>query len=98
MPHWKPHLLRLLALLQRYPGLIAACGDDGVLGAAFYLMEPVDGFNAAQGLPMPHAGDAAMRQRMGLAMVEAIAEFFTRFIISEVIGGTITRYAFGSST
>jgi hypothetical protein len=24
-------------------------------------------------------------------MVEAMAEFFTRFIISEVIGGTITR-------
>ena len=31
-------------------------------------------------------------------MVEAIAEFFTRLSISEVIGGTITRYAFGSST
>ena len=46
-----------------HPGLIAACGDDGVLGAAFYLMEPVDGFNAAQGLPMPHAGDAAIRQQ-----------------------------------
>ena len=56
-----------------HPGLIAACADEAVLGAAFYLMEPVDGFNAAQGLPMPHAGDAAMRHRMGLAMVDAIA-------------------------
>ena len=56
-----------------HPGLIAACADEAVLGAAFYLMEPVDGFNAATALPAPHSADAAMRHRMGLAMVEAIA-------------------------
>ena len=56
-----------------HPALIAACADDGVLGAAFYLMEPVDGFNATTGLPHWHAGSAMARHRMGLAMAEAIA-------------------------
>jgi aminoglycoside phosphotransferase (APT) family kinase protein len=68
---------RILAALAGtdvpHPGLIAACPDDSVIGAAFYLMEPVDGFNPTQGLPQPHAGDAAMRRRMGFAMVDAIA-------------------------
>lgn len=56
-----------------HPALIAACGDEGVIGAAFYLMEPVDGFNPGVGLPPLHAGDPVLRHRMGLAMVEAIA-------------------------
>lgn len=56
-----------------HPGLIAACPNEDVLGAAFYLMRPVDGFNAATGLPALHCADAAIRHRMGLAMVEAIA-------------------------
>ncbi len=56
-----------------HPGLIAACGDADVIGAAFYLMEPVAGFNAATGLPALHAGSPAIRHRMGLAMVEGIA-------------------------
>lgn len=68
---------RILAALAGtdvpHPGLIAACPDDSVIGAAFYLMEPIDGFNPTQGLPQPHAGDAAMRRRMGFAMVDAIA-------------------------
>jgi aminoglycoside phosphotransferase (APT) family kinase protein len=55
-----------------HPGLIAACGDEKVLGAAFYLMEPVDGFNATIGLPPRHAGDPAIRRQMGFAMVDAI--------------------------
>ncbi len=55
-----------------HPGLIAACGDLNVLGAAFYLMEPVDGFNPASGLPEPHAGDAGLRRAMGFGMVDAI--------------------------
>lgn len=57
-----------------HPGLIAACADEAVLGAAFYLMEPVDGFNAATGLEPLHAASAAIRHRMGLSMVEAIAK------------------------
>ena len=68
---------RVLAALKGsevpHPGLIAACADENYLGAAFYLMEPIDGFNASQGLPEPHASDLAMQHRMGLAMPEAIA-------------------------
>lgn len=56
-----------------HPGLIAACPDEGVIGAAFYLMEPIDGFNATTGLPPMHAGSPDICHRMGLAMVEGIA-------------------------
>jgi aminoglycoside phosphotransferase (APT) family kinase protein len=68
---------RLLAALGAtdvpHPGLIAACDDPSVIGAAFILMEPVDGFNAAAGLPDLHASDPKVRQRMGLALAEAAA-------------------------
>lgn len=57
-----------------HPGLIAACGDETLMGAAFYLMEPVDGFNASIGLPPLHAGDAGIRRDMGFAMAEGIAK------------------------
>ncbi len=56
-----------------HPALIAACSSTDVLGSAFYLTELVDGFNPSTGLPPLHAGDPAIRHRMGLAMVEAIA-------------------------
>ncbi len=56
-----------------HPEVVAACPGTEVLGAAFYLTEFVDGFNPATGLPPLHAGDPAIRHRMGLAMVEAIA-------------------------
>ncbi|MCV7314636.1 phosphotransferase family protein [Mycolicibacillus parakoreensis] len=57
-----------------HPRLIAVCDDPAVLGeAVFYLMEPVDGFNAGQGLPALHAGDAAIRFAMGMSMAEALA-------------------------
>ena len=57
-----------------HPGLIAACGDEAVLGAAFYLMEPVDGFNASQSLPELHDGDAEIRRAMGFSMADGIAK------------------------
>ncbi len=57
-----------------HPGLIAACPDEDVWpGAAFYLVEPVDGFNAFVSLPEPHASDPGVRHRMGLSMVDALA-------------------------
>jgi aminoglycoside phosphotransferase (APT) family kinase protein len=68
---------RMLAALAGadvpHPRLVAACPDEGILGAAFYLMHPVDGFNPTVGLPALHAGSPDVRHRMGLAMVEAIA-------------------------
>lgn len=54
--------------------LIAACGDPEAIGAAFYLMEPVDGFNATVALPELHAGDPAIRRQMGFELVDAIAK------------------------
>jgi aminoglycoside phosphotransferase (APT) family kinase protein len=56
-----------------HPALIAACPDVDVLGAAFYLMEPVAGFNPSTGVPEPHASDPAMQRSMGLSMADAIA-------------------------
>ena len=52
---------RVLAALAgtdvRHPGFIAGCQDETVMGGAvFFLMEPIDGFNQAAGLPPLHAG------------------------------------------
>lgn len=55
-----------------HPALIAACGAEDVLGAAFYLMEPIEGFNATSGLPDSHC-TAQGQHRMGLSMVEGLA-------------------------
>lgn len=58
-----------------HPRLIAACDNPAVLGgAAFYLMEPVDGFNASEELPPLHAGDPKVRFAMGLSMADALAK------------------------
>lgn len=56
-----------------HPRLIADEPTGEVLGAAFYLMEPVDGFCPPQGMPSPHAEDAALRHAMGLSVVHALA-------------------------
>lgn len=56
-----------------HPKFIAGCNDEDVLGACFYLMEPVDGFNPANGLPALHASDPAIRRRMGLSYIEGMA-------------------------
>ena len=56
-----------------HPDLIAACGDVEVIGAAFYLMEPVAGFNPTVAVPEPHAGDPGMQHALGLSMADGIA-------------------------
>lgn len=56
-----------------HPAVIAVCRDQTILGAVFYLMEAVRGFNATDGLPAPHRNDPQLRFRMGLALVESIA-------------------------
>jgi aminoglycoside phosphotransferase (APT) family kinase protein len=65
---------RVLAALSGtpvpHPGLIAACSDADVLGAAFFLMEPVDGFNATVSMPRLHRESHEIRRRMGFALVE----------------------------
>lgn len=53
--------------------LIAACAEEDVLGGAFYLMEPVDGFNVSVGMPKLHGSDPRLRRRMGFALVDGLA-------------------------
>ncbi|WP_155945994.1 phosphotransferase family protein, partial [Mycobacterium simiae] len=58
-----------------HPHLIAVCEDPSVLGdAVFYLMDPIDGFNAGEGLPPLHAGNPDIRHGMGLSMADALAK------------------------
>jgi aminoglycoside phosphotransferase (APT) family kinase protein len=67
-------VLRALAATDvPHPVIVASCPDEGVLGASFYLMEPVRGFNPRGTLPEPHSLDRHMRTRMGFALVEGIA-------------------------
>lgn len=42
--------------------------------AVFYLMEPVDGFNAGAELPELHAADPQIRHEMGLSMASSLAK------------------------
>jgi aminoglycoside phosphotransferase (APT) family kinase protein len=56
-----------------HPALIAACGDESVIGAAFYLMEPIEGANPTVGLPPGYADDPAWRRDLGLAMADGAA-------------------------
>ncbi|MGE4323135.1 MAG: phosphotransferase family protein [Sphingobium sp.] len=55
-----------------HPRLIAGCPGEDVLGSAFYLMEPVDGFNATVSLPPLHAADAQLRRQMGFALIDGV--------------------------
>ncbi|MBB4425430.1 aminoglycoside phosphotransferase (APT) family kinase protein [Bradyrhizobium sp. CIR48] len=68
---------RLLAAIAKsdvpHPRLVASCGETDPLGVAFYLMEPVEGFNPVVGLPAPHNENADWRRRMGFALIEGIA-------------------------
>ncbi|WP_423980191.1 phosphotransferase family protein [Ilumatobacter sp.] len=72
---------RVLAALSGtsvpHPDFIAGESDPEVLGASFYLMEPVDGFNAAAALPEPHRSDPAMQREMGIALVDGAASLAT---------------------
>ena len=56
-----------------HPRLIAASPETDVIGASFYLMEPIDGFNPTQGLPEYHRGSPEIRRAMGFSLVDSIA-------------------------
>ena len=56
-----------------HPRLLAACPEEGVIGASFYLMQPIEGFNPTTGLRDVHAGSAEVRHAMGLSLVDGIA-------------------------
>lgn len=56
-----------------HPRFIAGCRDTGLIGAAFYVMEAVEGFNAHVELPSPFSEARDLRHRMGLSVVDCIA-------------------------
>lgn len=55
-----------------HPALIAACTDVEPLGAVFYLMERVAGFNPTLGLPELHRRDPAVQRAMGFTMADGL--------------------------
>lgn len=80
-PRSNTSILREITVLDALAGtavpharLVAACDDPSVLGGAvFYLMEPLEGFNAGVELPPLHAADARIREGMCFALVDALA-------------------------
>ncbi len=68
--------MRVLAALAGtdvpHPTLVAGEEDAGPLGAAFYLMRPVEGFNAAIAMPEPYRDRPEWRRAMGEGLVDAI--------------------------
>jgi aminoglycoside phosphotransferase (APT) family kinase protein len=54
------------------PRVVAAEPDESVLGSAFYLMEPIDGFNPSVALPPLHESNVEMRRAMGFEAVDAL--------------------------
>lgn len=55
-----------------HPGFIEVCDDEAIIGACFYLMQPISGFNAREELPESHQ-NADAKYQMGLSMVDGIA-------------------------
>jgi len=68
---------RLLSALASthvpHPSLIARCTDENVMGAVFYLMEPVDGFNATVAMPEVVKANPGLRHAMGMTLIDALA-------------------------
>jgi len=56
-----------------HPGFIAGCWEEEPLGAYFFLMEPINGFNIHNGLSDKMKANARSRERMGYSYIEAIA-------------------------
>jgi aminoglycoside phosphotransferase (APT) family kinase protein len=57
--------------------LVATCEDPAVLGRPFFLMEAVEGFCPAEGLPERVASDTAAQRAMGLAMFDGLSALAT---------------------
>ena len=69
---------RLLDALRdtnvRHPPFVAGSEDPAVLGAAFYVMKAVDGFNATVHPSNEMREDGKVRHEMGLSLVTALSE------------------------
>lgn len=56
-----------------HPRVLATCADPDVIGACFFLMEPLEGFAQSGDLPGQYATDARWRRAMGEELVKAAA-------------------------
>jgi aminoglycoside phosphotransferase (APT) family kinase protein len=56
-----------------HPTFYAVCDDPSVLGACFYVMQPLEGFSPSRQLPGTYATDPAWRRAMGDELVKAAA-------------------------
>ena len=56
-----------------HPKVYAVCGDPSVIGACFYLMEPLEGFAPSQQLPGNYGTDPTWRRSMGEQLVRGAA-------------------------
>ncbi len=71
---------RVLAALNGtdvpHPHAVAACEDESVLGACFYLMDYVDGWSCmnSNGWPPPFDTDLSARRGLAYELVDAIAK------------------------
>lgn len=68
---------RVLRALEQtdvpHPRFYAVCDDPDVIGASFYLMQPLEGFAITGQLPGEYATDPAWRRAMGEGLVQAAA-------------------------
>ena len=76
-----------------HPALIVSCEDQDVLGAAFYIMEPVEGANPTQELPPPYIAERGWRRSSGRALADGAAAIGALDYISLGLGdfGKIRR-------
>ncbi len=56
-----------------HPDLYAVCDDEAIIGACFYLMQPLEGFAPSGPLPDQYASDPSWRRAMGEELVRAAA-------------------------
>jgi aminoglycoside phosphotransferase (APT) family kinase protein len=68
---------RLLSAIEntpaRVPRILAACDDEAVIGAPFYVMERIQGHVVTDEIPDP-LDDPADRRRMGEELIDALVE------------------------
>jgi aminoglycoside phosphotransferase (APT) family kinase protein len=66
-------VLRATARQARVPAVLAACDDESVIGAPFYVMEKVEGHVVTSEVP-PALDNATDKRRMGEELVDALVE------------------------
>lgn len=70
-----------------HPSPVALCTDDKVLGASFFIMKAVDGYNPAEGLPPMVVGETGYQRAVGFSMADCIATLGTVDITAEALKG-----------